>query len=698
MPFRAVVFTFISIKAGDKVSSLFEIPIHKLKGVGKTRAELFVKLGVKSVGDLIRYYPRAYEDWSKPESITDAQNGEVCCIKATVASPVTEGYTKSNKYFVKFTAYDETSAIKITFFNNKFISNMIKRDEQYYFYGKITKDNFGIQMISPTLTHVSNSQAIHPIYNLTAGLSNKIVEGCVRQSLSMLPDVIKDPLPEFIRQEYSLCDLRFALQNIHLPESSADMQKARYRLVFEELLILNLGLRNLKNKRRNKTAVKVTKSYSDEFEKLLPFCLTNAQKRAITDCINDVMNKKTSMNRLLQGDVGSGKTAVAASVCYTMAKNGYQCAFMVPTEILAVQHYKSFCELFKNSEINVSLLTGSATAAEKRRIRQSLASGETDIVIGTHALITEDTEFKNLGIAITDEQHRFGVAQRGALLCKGENPHLLVMSATPIPRTLGLIIYGDLDISIINELPPGRKSVATYLIDGSKRHRAYSFIKKELKKGNCCYIICPLVEEGELPLAAAEEYAAELMLDEFSDYPVGLLHGKMKSKDKESVMQKFADGEISLLVATTVVEVGVDVKNATVILIENAERFGLSQLHQLRGRVGRGQQQSYCILLSDSKSEETLRRLSVMCRTNSGFEIADEDLKLRGPGDFFGSRQHGLPTLSIADLSDMQSVAVSQQAAEEIIRISPDLSDERLKGIRAEIRRLMSKAGENTLN
>lgn len=680
------------------MSSLFEIPIHKLKGVGKSRAELFVKLGVKSVGDLIRYYPRAYEDWSKPVSIADAQNGEVCCIRATVASPVTEGYTRNSKYFVRFTAYDETSAIKITFFNNRFISDKIKRDEQYYFYGKITKDNFGIQMISPTLTHVSNSQTVHPIYNLTAGLSNKIIEGCVRQALSMLPDVIKDPLPEFIRQEYSLCDLRFALQNIHQPNSTEDVKKARHRLVFEELLILNLGLRNLKNKRRSETAVKVTKSFSDEFEKLLPFKLTNAQKRAINDCINDVMNKKTSMNRLVQGDVGSGKTAVAASVCYTMVKNGYQCAFMVPTEILATQHYNSFCELFKNCNISVSLLTGSATATEKRRIRQSLASGETDIVIGTHALITEDTEFKNLGIAITDEQHRFGVAQRGALLCKGENPHLLVMSATPIPRTLGLIIYGDLDISIIDELPPGRKAVATYLIDAGKRHRAYSFIKNELKKGNCCYIICPLVEEGELPLAAAEEYAAELMLDEFSDYPVGLLHGKMKSKDKESVMQKFADGEISLLVATTVVEVGVDVKNATVIMIENAERFGLSQLHQLRGRVGRGQEQSYCILLSDSKSEDTLKRLSVMCRTNSGFEIADEDLKLRGPGDFFGSRQHGLPTLSIADLSDMQSVAVSQQAAEEIIRISPDLSDERLKGIRAEIRRLMSKAGENTLN
>lgn len=680
------------------MSSLFEIPIHKLKGVGKSRAELFVKLGVKSVGDLIRYYPRAYEDWSKPVSIADAQNGEVCCIRATVASPVTEGYTKNSKYFVRFTAYDETSAIKITFFNNRFISDKIKRDEQYYFYGKITKDNFGIQMISPTLTHVSNSQTVHPIYNLTAGLSNKIIEGCVRQALSMLPEVIKDPLPEFIRQEYSLCDLRFALQNIHQPNSTEDVKKARHRLVFEELLILNLGLRNLKNKRRSETAVKVTKSFSDEFEELLPFKLTNAQKRAITDCINDVMNKKTSMNRLVQGDVGSGKTAVAASVCYTMVKNGYQCAFMVPTEILATQHYNSFCELFKNCNINVSLLTGSATTTEKRRIRQSLASGETDIVIGTHALITEDTEFKNLGIAITDEQHRFGVAQRGALLCKGENPHLLVMSATPIPRTLGLIIYGDLDISIIDELPPGRKAVATYLIDAGKRHRAYSFIKNELKKGNCCYIICPLVEEGELPLAAAEEYAAELMLDEFSEYPVGLLHGKMKSKDKESVMQKFADGEISLLVATTVVEVGVDVKNATVIMIENAERFGLSQLHQLRGRVGRGQEQSYCILLSDSKSEDTLKRLSVMCRTNSGFEIADEDLKLRGPGDFFGSRQHGLPTLSIADLSDMQSVAVSQQAAEEIIRISPDLSDERLKGIRAEIRRLMSKAGENTLN
>lgn len=678
--------------------SLYDVPLSTLKGLGKTRCTFFEKLGVHSVGELLRFYPRTYTNWGEVTPISEIKNGEKCYIKATVSSPVSDARISGGRILSKVLVSDDTGTVELVFFNNKYISSMLKYSQEYCFYGKVTRDLYGVHMTSPQFNGVSQADAITPVYNLTSGLNNRVVISAVKQALQLLPETINDPLPYDILRKYDLCTLSFALANIHFPTNMQSLEKARKRLVFEEFLVLNLGLRLLKSRKLTQTSCEMPSDYTGEFISSLPYTLTKAQKNAVVDCVNDMKNKKSPMNRLVQGDVGSGKTAVAAAVCYNVVKNGYQAAFMAPTEILAQQHYENFTKMFLPFGINVDILIGSMTKSQKDKVRERLESGETDIIVGTHALISDSTKFRNLGCAITDEQHRFGVVQRSKLAQKGEQPHILVLSATPIPRTLGLIIYGDLDITCINELPPGRQPVKTMLIDSQKRLRALNFIKEELDKGRQCYIVCPLVEEGELDLQSAENYAAELMLKDFSDYPVGILHGKMKAKDKDDVMRQFSNGDISILVATTVVEVGVDVKNASVIMIENAERFGLSQLHQLRGRVGRGEHQSYCILVSDNKSEDTQARLSCMCRTNNGFEIADEDLRLRGPGDFFGDRQHGLPQLNIADFSDMDSLYKTQEAASYIMSISPDLSDSAFKGLRAMINLLFNSTESSAMN
>lgn len=678
--------------------SLYSVEIQKLKGIGEQKAELFLKLGVRSIGDIIRFYPRSYEDWSNPQLIIAAPRNENCCIKATTNFSAHENRMAGGKLLYKITVYDESSALTLVFFNNKYIDRMLKKNTEYFFYGKIVNTVGGLQMISPRFLPVDKNAGLQPIYNLTTGLSNLTVSKAVKQAIEMLPEKMRDPIPSELLQKYGLCSLKYALTNIHFPADVKALSAAQKRLVCEEMLVLNLGMRKLKEHSRSETAISIKEDYSKQFEKLLPFSLTNAQKRAIVDCTSDMMNKKSPMNRLVQGDVGSGKTAVAASICYTCVKNGMQAAFMAPTEVLARQHYDSLSKLFDGSGIKISLLTGSLTKKEKNAVRENLSSGETDIVIGTHALLTDDTDFKNLGLVITDEQHRFGVGQRAKLLSKGKNPHLLVMSATPIPRTLALIIYGDLDVSVIDELPPGRQKIKTVLINGNSRKKAFNFIKAQIQNGRQCYIVCPLIDEGELDLASAENYGAELMLKEFADYPVAILHGKLKPKKKDDIMQRFKNNEISILVSTTVVEVGVDVPNATIMLIENAERFGLSQLHQLRGRVGRGEHKSFCILVSDNKSSETKARLEIMCSTNNGFVIADADLKLRGPGDFFGKRQHGLPHLTIADLSDMDNLNLSQNLAQDIIKMSPDLSDDRLRGLNSQIRLLFGNIGEFGLN
>lgn len=681
------------------MASLYKMPIAKLSGIGPKRAELFNKLGIKSIGDLINFYPRTYEDWSTVEKIENLQYGGVFCIKAILGTPISDVRISGGRIISKGMVYDDTGSIQIVYFNNKYISSMLKGGKEYFFFGKITTDTFGAQMVAPTFSPASEGMRIHPVYKQTAGLVSKTISNAVKQALSLLPKQVNDPLTEQVRRIFGLCGLRQAITDIHFPKNKEALEIARKRLVTEELVVLNLGMRNLKEHSRGESGIKIKKVYSDEFEKFLPFTMTDAQKNAVSDCINDMTTKSGPMNRLVQGDVGSGKTAVAADVCYTVVKNGFQAAFMAPTEILARQHYATFCKLFENTDVNVGLLTGSLKESEKKQVRNDLADGTINLVVGTHALITDKTEFLNLGIAVTDEQHRFGVSQRAKLLSKGQNPHLLVMSATPIPRTLGLIIFGDLDISIIDELPPMRKPVKTMLIDSMKHKRAYDFIRSEIKAGRQAYVVCPLVEEGELDnVASAQEYAAELMLKEFSDIPVGIVHGQMKSDEKEEVMQKFASNEYSLLVATTVIEVGVDVPNASVMMIENAERFGLSQLHQLRGRVGRGEFQSYCILVSDKGNAETKARLDVMCATNDGFKIADEDLRMRGPGDFFGERQHGLPQMSIADFADTKSLELSQKIADYIMFTYKDIRNDELRFLKAEIDRLFENGGQNSLN
>ena len=675
--------------------SLYEVPITKIKGIGEKKAAMFKKLGVNSVGDLISYYPRDYDNWADITPISEVRHGERCVIRARLAAAVSTTRISGGRLLSKATVCDDSGYMNLVFFNNRFIDTMLRYGEEYCFMGRVQRDKYGYQMTAPEFTTPKGGDDITPIYNLTAGLNNRVVMKAVKEALSMLPEVIRDPLPYDILKRYNLCTLSYALQNIHFPSDMAAMERARRRLVFEELLVLNLGMRLMKSRSREHTSITMPVDYTSEFIGTLPFELTNAQKRAVTDCVNDMKNKTSPMNRLIQGDVGSGKTAVCAAVCYNCVKNGYQAAFMAPTEILAGQHYETFSRMFEGTGMTIELLTGSMTPANKRKARERIEAGESDIVISTHTLVSESTVFSKLGCAITDEQHRFGVAQRSRLAAKGEHPHILVLSATPIPRTLGLIIYGDLDITVIDELPPGRTEVQTLYIRSDKRNRALDFIKKQVDEGRQAYIVCPLVEEGDdSELQSANDYAAELMLGAFRNYPVGILHGKMKPKDKESVMAQFSSNEISILVSTTVVEVGVDVRNATVMMIENAERFGLSTLHQLRGRVGRGEYKSYCILVSDHSGDNTEQRLSTMCRTNNGFEIADMDLKLRGPGDFFGNRQHGLPQLAIADFSDTQTLAQSQEAAEYLLGVSPDLSDDATRALRAEVRRLFSTTGE----
>lgn len=679
--------------------SLFKIPIESLSGVGKKRAELFRKLGIDTAGSLLRFYPRVYEDRSKPLRIAEAPLNQTCCIKAQVQFTHTPVKIRDGMTIYKIDVSDGESKMTVTLFNRQYLYETLNEGGVFLFYGSIKRNGFMYEMSSPSVAKADGNMVIRPIYPQTSGLTSRQIENAVRKAFSMLPQKMNDPISDDILCRYDLCTLDMAIRNIHFPETMEDIETAKKRLGFEELLVLQLGMARLKNinrKNENNEINRIEKDYSAEFAKLLPYKLTNPQKRAVEECIDDMMNKPYPMNRLVQGDVGSGKTAVAAAVCYTAVKNGMQCAFMAPTEILAQQHYESLTELFEGTGIKTGILTGSMTAAKKRPVYEELAKGNIDIVIGTHALISEEVEFLRLGLVITDEQHRFGVAQRAALISKGKSPHTMVMSATPIPRTLALMIFGDLDLSVIDELPPGRQKVQTYLVDSGKRNRVYSFLKKHIDSGRQCYIVCPLVEQNESELASAEEYIKSLDKTVLKDCKKALLHGKMKPKEKEKVMKSFSDGETDILVSTTVIEVGVNVPNSVIMLIENAERFGLSQLHQLRGRVGRGNARSYCIMISDNQSQATHERLEVMCRTNNGFEIADEDLRLRGPGDFFGSRQHGLPELKIAEFSGMEVLSQTQEAAKLILHDDPDLSKKENRGLAFEIQRLFYRVGNTS--
>ena len=670
--------------------------IKFLKGVGEKRAAMLSRLGVSDVNALLRLYPRVYEDWSNISSIEDAVIGQTCCIKAVVGSPIQTNMIRKGLTLYKTDATDGHSVLHITIFNSKYTADKLEVGKEYLFFGKVTGNLYTKEMNSPEIAIAGGCERIRPIYPQTQGINSRFLESLVKTALRECINEFVDPLPQYLRDRYCLMNLKSAIINIHFPKNLDYLYEARRRLIFEELLILQLGILGMK--KEEKSGVKLLNDYSEQYFSLLPFSPTGAQKRAVHDAIIDMMSGK-QMNRLLQGDVGSGKTAVAAALIYSCAKNGYQSALMAPTEVLAVQHYKTLEKLFEGTGIRTELLTGSDTAKQKREKKARLKNGEIDLLVGTHALIQKDVEFPSLGLVITDEQHRFGVEQRGALGLKGENPHVYVMSATPIPRTLALIIYGELDISILDELPPGRQEIETYAVSSALRKRAYTYIKKHIDEGRQGYIICPLVEEGETQLAAAKEFSEKLQNGFFRDYNVGLMHGKLKPKEKKQVMDDFSSGKTDILVSTTVIEVGVDVPNAVIMVIENAERFGLSQLHQLRGRIGRGKYKSTCILITDAQNDTTQKRMSIMKNTTDGFKIADEDLRLRGPGEFFGSRQHGLPQLKIADmLKDRETLDETSKAAKYILSLDPNLLKKENAGLKSEVQKLFENVGEEGMN
>ena len=658
-----------------------ETDIRLLKGIGDAKAKQLLRLGVFTVWDLLTYFPLRFEDRRNITKIYDLKHETIACVNAIVATEVSEHYVRKGLTYYKVQIRDDTGIATCIFFNNKYIKNYLKKGYEYSFYGKINLRGNTREILSPEFEISSQSQCtkcIVPVYPLTSGISQKFLRKNIQEAYRIYQKYFRDTIPSETLKKYSLCGIEFAIKNIHFPTDADSLEIAKKRLVFEEFFISQTALRKMKASADKSVGCVFLDTDIAPFLSSLPFSLTNAQKKVTDDIISD-LSSGNAMNRLVQGDVGSGKTIVAAISIYTCAKNGFQAAMMAPTEVLARQHYNDLSPLLEAFGIKCALLTGSTTLKNKREIYEKLESGKIDAIFGTHALITEKVSFKNLSLAITDEQHRFGVRQRMQLSEKGTSVHTLVMTATPIPRTLALIVYGDMDISVIDELPPGRQKIDTYCVGENMRQRINAFIRKEIEKGNRAYIICPAVEEAEgANLKSAQEHYEQLSKLVFPDIPMGIVHGKMKAKEKEAAMNSFICGDTKILVSTTVVEVGVNVPEATLMVIENAERFGLSQLHQLRGRVGRGKEKSFCVLFCASFTEDIKKRMEIMTKSNDGFKISETDLKLRGPGDFFGTRQHGELRFKIANLAnDFSVLKESGIAAEKLLSEDPLLQEEK---------------------
>lgn len=672
-----------------------DTPVRYLKGVGPKTAERFEKLGILTLSDLLCHYPRRYLDFSKPYSIAEAPADTECVVKAEVFAKPGGRILPGGRRMERITAGDDVSSLEITWFNNPYVTQKLELGQEYYFQGIVTGGMLRRQMVNPQVRTDAQvkSSPFEAVYPQTEGLTSSAIAKCVRQLLPHA-ELLPDPLPPEMLKKYRLLSKADAVRAIHCPATEEEAFAARRRLIYEELLVLQLGIGRMKNHGAASTGAPMKKADAAPFWESLPFSPTGAQRRAVEEILTD-MSGETSMNRLLQGDVGSGKTLVAAAAIWACIRAGYQAALLAPTEILASQHAENLNRLLSPFGMRVALLTGGMKAAARRTTLAAIRDDEADLIVGTHAILSEGVEFARLGLAVVDEQHRFGVRQRGLLAEKAANPHLLVMSATPIPRTLGLLMYGDLDISILDELPPGRKPVKTRCITGKKRADLYGFLDREIDSGRQVYIVCPAIEDaGGSGLNAVKSYYEDIAKAYLPDRRVGLIHGRLKPKEKAEVMDDFKAGRLDALVSTTVIEVGVDVPNATVMVIENAERYGLSALHQLRGRVGRGAAESWCFLVSDNASESVQKRLKFLCSTSDGFAVAQYDLETRGPGDFFGSRQHGLPTLQIADLmNDTRTLHAAQSEAVALLAEDPLLERPEHALLARQVEQMFDKAG-----